>query len=205
MRPFLLITLFALLPLFQACDSAAGPEAGDEASVLAAQQSEITLIEALALTRETVVSELTESQFLDFCSISMSVMANRRSKRSDPAYACVGEGLYAIYSPGSEENPTTCEAERDACFAASEPYQPPAPTTCDTSYLAQATACSITIGEYEDCVQGIDETMAMIDVTLTCEASLEQALEMQALYTATAPAICDVLEAQCPLFAETLP
>ena len=206
MRTFrLAIFLLGAFIVASACDSTETENAESVDPLLAAQQGELALSAALQTSMETRVDELSEAAFLDFCSISLSVMREYRERRTDPRYSCVGEGLYAIYGPTSEESDETCEEARDACYAVSSDYIPPPPITCDETYLPQAASCTITIGQYEDCVAGIDDTMLHIDATLSCDASLEQAMEMQALYTATAPPICDVLASDCSLLAESLP
>jgi hypothetical protein len=204
---FTCATLVAVLSLTGCDGSATGQDEEDarRGNIAAARRGDVPLTQALTVPQETMVSDLTEAEFLTFCSISLSVFERIRSRRDDPRYSCVGEGLYARFSPNSDSEVSTCEAARDTCLANSNAYAPPASLTCDESYLALAATCAITLSQYELCLNGIEETMAMIDATLTCDATLDQAFELQALYTSTAPSSCDPIAADCPMLAEVLP
>jgi hypothetical protein len=173
--------------------------------VVAARAGDLPLTEAIDVASETLVSDLSEEDFLNFCSISISTLIRFDSRRYDPQYSCVGDGLYARFSPGQDNEVSTCEVARDDCVDSSDPYLAPGPTTCDASYISQAATCMITIAQYETCIDGIDQTFAAIDTILNCSATLEEAFELQALYTSTSPESCDPVAENCPMLADVMP
>ena len=203
-RHYLLIAWGVLSLVFiPSCDG--GDEATETDVVLSASQGEMRLVDAMALSPSTVVSELAPSQHVDFCSISLSQLARYRAQRSDPSRTCIGEGLYAIYAPGNEEDETSCEEARDACLEISSPYVPPEPITCDETHLSQLSTCAISIEEYEACIAGIQTSFDFFESTLSCEATMEEAMELQSLYLAISPPVCDVVRSGCELLAQSLP
>ena len=208
-RHLCVATLGGLMAALVACESAedlTGDSSDTQSTESASPIVEGTPVsERLALPPETLVSELSDEDFLSFCSETLTQLGQLKSLRDDPKYACVGEGLYARYAPDSGGDVSTCEDTRQSCLDSAEVYVPPEAITCDESYLADGAQCTISLGEYEDCLQGILDTMEMIEAMLDCEANFEEALELQALYVDASPGRCDPIEEKCALLAETLP
>ncbi|MGB0589641.1 MAG: hypothetical protein ACPGU1_08190 [Myxococcota bacterium] len=188
------------------CDSAGSDSGVDEVDpVVAARAGDLSLTQAIEVETETLVADLDEETFSDFCAIALSTLTRMGSLRDAPKYSCTGEGLYARFSPGADNELATCETARDACLESSEPHSPSPPVTCDEASLQQADTCLITIAQYEACITGLDQIFAMIDTTLSCDITLEQALEFQSLYNSPSPEVCDPVAEGCPLLADVLP
>tara|TARA_B100000530_G_scaffold287606_1_gene202903 strand:+ start:375 stop:995 length:621 start_codon:yes stop_codon:yes gene_type:complete len=206
MSPLTRVTwsIIALAMCLFGCDSADTVAAEAAEKRAAAIAGTLPISEAIEVSPEQAVDQL-EGTFLDFCAISKSTLMLMSSRRDDPTYSCVGEGLYARFSTGSDNEVSTCETARDACFESSDPYTPPEPVACGEAELLEASSCAITIAEYEACIVGINETFEFIDSTLSCNATQDQAYELEALYTAASPEACDPIAENCPLLAALLP
>jgi hypothetical protein len=199
-------SLIALTLCLTGCDDSDNTSGVTETDpVTAARAGDLPLTEAIDVSSETLVSDLSEEDFLNFCSISMSTLIRFESRHDDPQYSCVGEGLYARFSPGEDNEVATCEVARDACVDSSDPYLAPGLMTCDASYISQAATCMITVAQYETCIDGIDQTFATIDAILSCSATLDEAFELRALYTSTSPESCDPVAENCPMLADVMP